>query len=116
MPPLGAHWPQAITISFHQARSKSLLYVPGKKSLLTISRMDCAVLQGTVDFSTTILLSEATFAIVLVAASTYPKSAAAPFPMPFVLVGVLTHTKMSSASSIALSMSVEKKRFGDCCS
>jgi len=64
---------------------------------LTISRIDCAVRQGTVDFSTTILSSVATFAMLRVAASTKPMSSAIPLPIPFALVGVLTHTYRSLA-------------------
>ena len=79
--------------------------------LLTIARMDSAVLHGTVDFSTTILSLVATFAMVRVAFSTNPRFAAAPLPTPVAFVGVLTHTKIKSASAMAFSMSVEKKSF-----
>jgi len=93
-------------------------------------RMDSAVRHGTVDFSTTILDEVATEAIRRVARSTklrdreyretcgdrrerrtYLRSAALPAPTPLFFVGVLTLTKMRSASSIPLSTSVEKKRF-----
>lgn len=74
--------------------------------------MESAVLHGTVDFSTTILLLLATLAMVRVADSMKPRFAAAPLPTPVTFVGVLTHTKIKSASAMADSMSVEKKRFG----
>ena len=79
--------------------------------ILTIARIDSAVLHGTVDFSTTILSLVATFAIVRVAFSINLRLAAAPFPTPVALVGVLTHTKIKSASVMAFSISVEKKSF-----
>lgn len=43
--------------------------------------------------------------------TTHVKSAAKPAPTPDPFVGVLTDTKMRSASTIALSTSVEKNRF-----
>jgi hypothetical protein len=69
-------------------------------------------LHGTVDFSTMILCPVATLAIVRVATSMYPTSGAAPLPIPPVLVGVFTQTKIRSALSIAASTSVEKNRLG----
>jgi hypothetical protein len=66
---------------------------------------------GTVLFSTTILLFCAVSAISREQPSTNFKSAALPLPLPLVFVGVLTDMKMSSASWMAVSMSVEKKRF-----
>lgn len=42
---------------------------------------------------------------------THVKSAAKPAPTPELFVGVLTETKMRSASIIALSTSVEKNKF-----
>src|SRR5690606_28729073 len=39
------------------------------------------------------------------------KSAACPFPFPYVLVGVFTEINIMSASSIAFSTSVEKNKF-----
>jgi hypothetical protein len=58
--------------------------------------MASAVLTGTVDFSTTILLDLATEAISLAAPSQYVRSAAFPAPTPLVLVGVLTLRKEQS--------------------
>ena len=78
---------------------------------LTISRIDCAVRHGTVDFSTTILSSLATYAMFRAAVSTNVRSMAASFPIPLALVGVLTQTKMRSASSMALLILIEKWRF-----
>ena len=46
---------------------------------------------------------------------THVKSAAKPAPTPELFVGVLTETKMRSASMMALSTSVEKKRFLPLC-
>lgn len=43
--------------------------------------------------------------------STHVKSAAKPAPTPELFVGVLTDTKIRSASMIALSTSVEKNKF-----
>lgn len=84
--------------------------MPGFEFAERIQRIDSAVRQGTVDFSTTILERVETRAIVLVADSMYAKSAAKPRPCPDVFVGVLTEMKMMSASSMALSTSVEKNR------
>ena len=78
---------------------------------LTISRIDCAVRHGTVDFSTTILFPLAIYAMFRAAVSTNPRSAAASFPIPLALVGVLIQMKMRSASSMALFILVEKWRF-----
>lgn len=52
--------------------------------------MASAVLTGTVDFSTTILLVLDTLAIIRAAPSQYVRSAAFPAPTPRVFVGVLT--------------------------
>jgi hypothetical protein len=71
----------------------------------------CAVRTGTVDFSTTILPLVHTFAMLRAASSQFLMLAARPAPMPWVLVGVFTEMKITSASSITLSTSVEKKRF-----
>uniref|UniRef100_A0A182VHM1 Uncharacterized protein n=1 Tax=Anopheles merus TaxID=30066 RepID=A0A182VHM1_ANOME len=65
---------------------------------------------GTVLFSTTILLFCDISAIMRAQPSTYFRSAARPLPLPYVFVGVLTEMKISSASWIAFSMSVEKNR------
>eukprot|EP00834_Sanchytrium_tribonematis_P000722 NODE_13_length_54415_cov_0.522424.p56 type:complete len:102 gc:universal NODE_13_length_54415_cov_0.522424:11969-12274(+) len=70
-----------------------------------------AVLHGTVDFSTTILLPLHALLILLADASMYFKSAARPAPTPLVFVGVLTLTKMISAASKTASISVEKNKF-----
>ena len=70
-----------------------------------------AVLTGKVDFSTMILLFLATLAICRAQSSICFKSAAIPFPVPYVLVGVFTDIKIRSASSMALSTSVEKNKF-----
>eukprot|EP00900_Chrysochromulina_parva_P016054 jgi/Chrpa1/2444/Chrysochromulina_OHIO_Genome00011035-RA len=77
--------------------------------------MASAVLTGTVDFSTMILgdileLALHTAAIRRAASSQYVRSAASPAPMPEVLVGVATETKIMVHSWMAASMSVEKKR------
>lgn len=74
-------------------------------------RIDSAVLQGTVDFSTTIFEEVATRAIRRVAASMNERSEANPAPIPLVFVGVFTDTKMISARLMHPSTSVEKKRF-----
>jgi hypothetical protein len=60
---------------------------------------------------TTILSPVAISAIFLAHNSQFLILAALPLPIPEILVGVLTETKMISASRIALSISVEKKRF-----
>ncbi len=73
--------------------------------------MDSAVRTGTVDFSTTILSEVATSAILRAQSSQFLMLAARPAPIPVTLVGVLTETKMISASRMVASMSVEKKRF-----
>lgn len=65
---------------------------------------------GTVLFSTTILLLCAMLAIMRAASSTYLRSAARPRPLPNVFVGVFTEMKIRSASTMAVSMSVEKNR------
>ena len=70
-----------------------------------------AVFTGSVDFSTTILSFLATCAIFLEQSSTYLKSAAIPFPSPYVFVGVLTEIKIISELLICLSISVEKNKF-----
>ena len=56
--------------------------------------MVCAVMTGTVDFSTTMHGPLLTFAIVRAASSRFFTFAAEPLPIPAVLVGVLTATKM----------------------
>ena len=73
--------------------------------------IDSAVRTGTVDFSTTILSDFAISAIFLAHNSQFLIFAALPAPIPLVLVGVFTLTKMMSASKRAASISVEKKRF-----
>lgn len=73
--------------------------------------MVSADLTGTVDFSTTILKPTVSEAILLEHASTYFKSAARPFPTPYVFVGVLTEMKIKSALLIYLSTSEEKNKF-----
>ena len=70
-----------------------------------------AALTGTVLFSTTIFACVEISAIFLAAVSTYFKSGARPFPMPDFFVGVLTDMKITSASMIAASVLVVKKRF-----
>ena len=52
--------------------------------------MASAVLTGTVDFSTMILLDVEHAAIMRAAPSQYVRSAALPAPIPLVLVGVFT--------------------------
>ena len=60
---------------------------------------------------TTILLDVAISAIFLAQSSQFLMFAALPAPIPVILVGVLTLIKMMSASRMAASISVEKKRF-----
>lgn len=60
---------------------------------------------------TTILSEVATSAILRAQSSQFLMFAARPAPMPAILVGVFTDTKMTSASTMAASMFVEKKRF-----
>ena len=62
---------------------------------------------------TTILSEVATSAILRAQSSQFLIFAARPAPIPLVLVGVLTLTKIISDSIIVLSMSVEKNRFLD---
>lgn len=71
-----------------------------------------AVPQGTVLFSTTTAPALACFAMVLVADSRAPRSALAPAPMPYILVGVLTQMKMMSASAMDAVTLEEKNRLG----
>mmetsp|Transcript_41906 Transcript_41906/g.65492 ORF Transcript_41906/g.65492 Transcript_41906/m.65492 type:complete len:241 (+) Transcript_41906:761-1483(+) len=91
---------------------------PGGAFSVSTQVMASAVDTGTVLFSTTILLplkslvSPVRAALMERAApSQYVRSAALPFPNPYSLVGVLTATKMISASLTAETMSVLKKRF-----
>ena len=70
-----------------------------------------AVRTGTVLFSTTILGVAEFSRIWRAARSQYWRSAARPAPCPKLLVGVFTLTKMTSASAMWRSVSVEKKRF-----
>lgn len=74
--------------------------------------MILAVPQGTVLFSTMTAPVLAFFAILLVAASSAPRSALAPAPTPYDLVGVLTQMKMMSASATQGITLVEKNRLG----
>lgn len=81
----------------------------GRTELAARTRsMASAVLTGTVDFSTMILLWPGSVlrAIILAALSQYVRSAAAPAPMPEVFVGVLT----LRARVVAMSWRVEKVR------
>lgn len=71
-----------------------------------------AVPQGTVLFSTITAPDLACFAMVLVAASSAPRSALAPAPIPYILVGVLTQMKTMSASAIQAVTLHEKNRLG----
>mmetsp|Transcript_7920 Transcript_7920/g.17018 ORF Transcript_7920/g.17018 Transcript_7920/m.17018 type:complete len:210 (+) Transcript_7920:747-1376(+) len=73
--------------------------------------MASAVRTGTVDFSTTILDDVETRAMWRAHNSQFLMLAAEPAPIPLVFVGVLTEMKMTSASAISLSRSVEKNRF-----
>lgn len=77
-----------------------------------MSAMMLAVPQGTVLFSTITAPALACFAIVLVAASRAPRSALAPAPTPYILVGVLTHMKMMSASVMEAVTLQEKNKLG----
>lgn len=88
----------------------SRTFIPGFWFALSICMILSAARTGTVLFSTTILLLCAMFAMSRAQPSTYRKSAARPLPFPFNLVGVLTEINIRSASVIAVSMSVEKKR------
>mmetsp|Transcript_25026 Transcript_25026/g.80680 ORF Transcript_25026/g.80680 Transcript_25026/m.80680 type:complete len:229 (+) Transcript_25026:647-1333(+) len=72
---------------------------------------ECAVRTGTVDFSTTILEPLATRAIWRAASSRFLMLDARPLPIPNALVGVLTQTKIMSASTTSLFTSEEKNRF-----
>lgn len=74
--------------------------------------MILAVPQGTVLFSTMIAPLLAFFAMVRVADSSAPKSALAPAPTPYILVGVLTQMKIISAVAMHGTTLVEKNRFG----
>mmetsp|Transcript_2224 Transcript_2224/g.5012 ORF Transcript_2224/g.5012 Transcript_2224/m.5012 type:complete len:207 (-) Transcript_2224:200-820(-) len=69
-----------------------------------------AVLIGTVDFSTTIFGVSATAAIRRAASSQNVRSAARPAPSPTFFVGVLTATKIISASRIPSSTASEKNK------
>ena len=69
-----------------------------------------AVRTGRVLFSTTILCEVEFSRIWRAVFSQYCRSAARPAPCPKVLVGVLTLTKMISASAMWRSISVEKNR------
>ncbi len=73
--------------------------------------MASAVRTGRVLFSTTTLDEVEHSTIWRAVFSQYCKSAARPAPWPKVLVGVLTLTKMMSASAMFCSLSVEKNRF-----
>jgi fluoride ion exporter CrcB/FEX len=77
-----------------------------------MSRIICAVPQGTVLFSTTMAPSFACFAIMLVALSKMLRSAVAPAPRPYSFVGVLTQMKTMSASEIDSVTLVENVRLG----
>lgn len=63
----------------------------------SVSRTICAVLQGTVDFSTMIAPGFAAMAMSLVAPSSATMLVAAPAPIPEDFVGVLTLRKTMSA-------------------
>jgi hypothetical protein len=76
-----------------------------------LNRINIIKLTGTVDFSTTILSDVATSAILRAHNSQFLIFAARPEPIPDVLVGVFTLTKIISASTIAASISVEKNKF-----
>ena len=73
--------------------------------------IDSAVRTGTVDFSTTILSDRATSAILRAHNSQFLIFAARPAPIPVVLVGVFTLTKIISDSWIIASTAVEKNKF-----
>jgi hypothetical protein len=79
---------------------------------LTISEIILAVPQGTVLFSTITAPILAFIAIVLVADSRAQRSALAPAPTPYALVGVLTQIKIMSALAMQGVTLVEKKRLG----
>ena len=72
--------------------------------------MAAAVRTGSVDFSTTMVSCLAQALIWRAVFSQYWRSAARPAPWPKVFVGVFTATKITSASAMALSTSVEKNR------
>ena len=93
-----------------------ILIIPWKVTLLLwlafkMVAMDSAALTGTVLFSIMILLHLATLAMFLAADSIYFRSGARPFPKPYIFVGVLTEMKIRSASSMAWSIFVEKRKF-----
>lgn len=75
-----------------------------------MSEIIFAVPHGTVLFSTITAPAFACFAMVLVAASRAPRSALAPDPMPYILVGVLTQMKMMSAPAMDAVTSQEKNK------
>ncbi len=72
--------------------------------------MASAVRTGRVLFSTMILARSEWATISWAVFSQYCRSEAMPAPWPKVLVGVLTETKMMSASRMPAAMSVEKNR------
>ena len=78
---------------------------------LTMLRMMFAVPHGTVLFSTIIAPVFAFLATTAVALSRMLRSAMAPAPMPYNLVGVLTQMKTISASAIDSDTLVENTRF-----
>lgn len=83
-----------------------------ERQALTVSLMICAVRHGTVLFSTTIAPGLAWSATSRVTASKAVTSVARPPPIPLILVGVLTATRIMSASPIHLEILVEKNKLG----
>lgn len=77
-----------------------------------MSCTNCAVRQGTVDFSTMVAPGRACCATTEVTASKAVISVADPAPLPRYFVGVFTAIMTISASLIHLATSVVKKRLG----
>ena len=111
-------------IKTREGLNKSLIAVPSAKNsglestwkewldaLFKTRLMESAVRTGTVDFSTTILPELASSAIVRAQISTFLMLEAWPAPIPEVLVGVFTLTKITSLSLMVPALSVEKNKF-----
>ena len=122
-----AAWPLAVSwlpISTRSGCSRSAIAVPSARNsgfdstsnrtlpplLRKMRSIASAVRTGRVLFSTTILSVVACCRIWRATRSKYCRSEARPAPWPNVLVGVLTQTKITSASAMALGVSVEKNR------
>ena len=112
-------------ISTRSGSNKSLIAVPSAKNSgfestskwmplsfeFKMRSMAAAVRTGSVDFSTMIFPSSAISKMLRAVFSQYWRSDAFPAPCPKVFVGVLTETKIISASLMADGMSVLKNKF-----